>query len=207
VKKTTFSLHNRGDKPVTVYVRHAVLPGWTLKPTAFPMERLSGTHLFPVKVAARGAVEVSLEETQPVQRTIDLRTTTGADSVGLYLKSGTTIPEPLRKQLEEVLALYREMANVEQKLSTLGEQMNEYRTRVDELNEQLVTLRKVERAQDLSRHLAKKMQEISDRLQKATIESADLQGELMTRRIRVQDRLAELTLRPESPKRTQLAEK
>jgi hypothetical protein len=85
--------------------------------------------------------------------------------------------------------------------------MNEYRTRVDELNDQLVTLRKVERAQELSRHLAKKMQEISDRLQKATIESADLQGELMTRRIRVQDRLAELTLRPESPKRTELAEK
>lgn len=206
VRKTTFSLHNRGDKPATIYIRHAVAPGWTLKPSALPMERLAGTYLFPVKVAARGAVEVSLEETQPVQRTIDLRTTAGADSVGLYLKGGTTIAEPLRKQLEEVLALYRQMANVEQKLSTLGEQMNEYRTRVDELNEQLVTLRKVDRAQELSRHLAKKMQEISDRLQKATIESADLQGELMTRRIRVQDRLAELTLRAESPER-KLAEK
>jgi hypothetical protein len=205
VRRTTFSVHNRGDKPATVYVRHAVAAGWTLRPTEFKLERLSGTYLFPVQVPARGAIEVSLEETQPALRTLDLHTSTGADSVGLYLKSNATIPAKLRQQLDEVLALYRQMATVEQKISTLGEQMNEYRTRVNELNDQLVTLRKVDRAQELSRHLAKKMQEISDRLQKATIESADLQQDLMTRRISVQDRLAELTLRPETPNTSELA--
>jgi hypothetical protein len=40
------------------------------------------------------------------------------------------------------------------------------------------------------------MQEMSERLQAATIKSADLQEELMTRRIRVQDKIADLTLRP-----------
>ena len=207
VHRTEFSLHNRSDKPVTVYVRHAVAPGWTLRPTNLKMERLSGTYLFPVQVGARGATVVSLEETQPAQRTLDLHTTAGADSVGLYLKAETAIPEKLRQQLDEILALYRQMATVEQKVVTLAEQMNEYRTRVNELNDQLVTLRKVERAQDLSRHLAKKMQEISDRLQKATIESADLQEDLMTRRIRVQDRLAELTLRPEPSEPTKVADR
>lgn len=203
IRKTTFSLHNRGDAAARVYVRHAVQPGWELRPTAIPMERLSGTYLFPVSVPARGAIEVSVEESQPMKETVDIRTTAGADSMGLYLKHTSDLAPKLRAQLEEVLSLYREMADVEQRIATVGDQMNEYRTRVDELNEQLVTLRRVKTAQDLSRHLAKKMQEISDRLQAATIRSADLQEELMTRRIKVQDRLADLTLRPEGPEGTE----
>jgi uncharacterized coiled-coil protein SlyX len=199
VHQTAFSVHNRGDKPVTVYVRHAVAPGWTLRPTTLKMERLAGTYLFPIEVAARSATVVNLEETAPALRTLDLHTTSGADSVGLYLKSNVTLSAGLRQQLDEVLALYRQMADVEQRISTLGDQMNEYRTRVNELNDQLVTLRKVERAQDLSRHLAKKMQEISDRLQKATLASADLAEDLMTKRISVQDRIAELTLDADAP--------
>jgi uncharacterized protein YjbK len=39
------------------------------------------------------------------------------------------------------------------------------------------------------------MQEMSDRLQTATIRSTDLKEDVMTRRIRVQDKLAELTLK------------
>jgi hypothetical protein len=205
IRKTTFSLHNRGDAAARVYVRHAVQSGWTLRPTAIAMERLSGSYLFPVTVPARSALEVSVEESQPMQQTVDIRTTAGADSVGLYLKQTSELAPKLRAQLEEVLSLYREMADVEQRISTVGDQMNEYRARVDELNEQLVTLRHVKTAQDLSRHLAKKMQEISDRLQTATLRSADLQEELMTRRIKVQDRLADLTLRPEGTETAQKA--
>ncbi len=197
IRKTTFSLHNRGDAEALVYVRHAVAPGWELRPTTIAMERLAGSYLFPVRVPARSAVAVSIEEAQPTQQTVDIRTTAGADSVGLYLKHASDLAPKLKDQLEEVLALYREMADVEQRISTVGDQMTEYRKRVDELNEQLVTLRRVRTAQDLSRHLAKKMQEISDRLQTATLRSADLQEELMTRRIKVQDRLADLTLRPD----------
>lgn len=197
IRKTTFSLHNRSDKEATVYVRHAVAPGWDLRPTSFPMERLSGNYLFQVRVPARGALQVALEEAQPLEQNIDVRTRTGASSVGLYLKHPGNLEPKLRAALDEILALYKEMADTEQKIATLGEQMNEYRKRVDELNVELVTLRRVKAAQDLSHHLAKKMQEVSDRLQKATIRATDLQEDLMTRRIRVEDKLAELTLTKE----------
>jgi hypothetical protein len=69
-----------------------------------------------------------------------------------------------------------------------------YRARVDELNSQLVTLRKVPQAQELSRDLAKKMAEISDKLQKATLSAAGVEGQRLTRRVALEDRLAELTL-------------
>jgi uncharacterized coiled-coil DUF342 family protein len=132
-----------------------------------------------------------------VKQTIDLRTTAGIDSVGIYLKSATQLEPKLREQLDEILALYRQMADAEQKIATLAQQMDEYRARTDEINVQLVTLRKVRTAGELSRHLAKKMQEMSDRLQAATIRSTDLKEEVMTRRISVQDKLAELTLKRE----------
>jgi len=64
----------------------------------------------------------------------------------------------------------------------------------------------VNRADKLSKHLAEKMEEISDRLQKATLEVTDLKGEQMTRRVTLQDRLAELTLKSDKDKKA-VAEK
>ena len=59
---------------------------------------------------------------------------------------------------------------------------------------QLITLKKVPQAAALRAHLVKKMSEISDKLQQATIAMSDLEGRLMTLRIELQDKLAELTL-------------
>jgi hypothetical protein len=195
IKKTSFSLHNRSTEEASVYVRHAVAEGWTLRPTKFSVERLGGTYLFNVKVPPHAAVEVSLEEETPVKRTIDLHTSAGVEAVGLYLNATTELDPKLKQRLDDILKLYREMADAEQKIATVAQQMDEYRARIEEINVQLVTLRKVKTAGELSRHLAKKMQEMSDRLQAATIRSTDLKEEVMTRRIRVQDELAELTLK------------
>jgi hypothetical protein len=52
----------------------------------------------------------------------------------------------------------------------------------------------VPQAAELSRNLAKKMGEISDRLQKSTLDAASVEGERLTRRVALEDRLAELTL-------------
>jgi hypothetical protein len=194
IRTTTLSLQNRSDLSAVVFVRHAVPKGWTLRPSKVPTERLGQSTLFRVEVPAKKAVELSVEESQPLTKTVDIRTSAGADSLGLYLKRTKSLSPELRARLDAVLALYRDMADVQQRLETLDGQMREYRTRVDELNVQLVTLRNVRTASELSRHLAKKMQEISDRLQKATIEATDLRENLMTRRIRIQDAIAELTL-------------
>ncbi|HEV8246451.1 MAG TPA: hypothetical protein VGP93_11815, partial [Polyangiaceae bacterium] len=83
---------------------------------------------------------------------------------------------------------------LDEKLSTVGAQAAMYRTRVDELNVQLVTLRKVPQAAELSRKLAKKMDEISERLQQVTLQAAGIEGERLTRRVALEDKLAELTL-------------
>lgn len=85
-------------------------------------------------------------------------------------------------------------AELELQIDTLAEQMTVYRTRIDELNSQLVTLRKVPQATELRRHLAGKMQETSQQLQRATMRIADLEGGLLAVRIELQSGLAELPL-------------
>jgi seryl-tRNA synthetase len=90
--------------------------------------------------------------------------------------------------------MHRELVELDERLATIATQVEMYRARVDELNQQLVTLRRVPQAAELSRNLAKKMAEISERLQKATLDAAGVEGERLTRRVALEDRLAELTL-------------
>jgi hypothetical protein len=86
------------------------------------------------------------------------------------------------------------MAELAERLETIQAQSNVYRERIDEINAQLVSLRKVTQANELSRHLAKKMEEISQRLQRATIDAADLEAQRLTERVALEDQLSELTL-------------
>lgn len=196
IRTTTLTLHNRGDAQAQVYMRTAVPKGWQLRPSALSVERMGNDYLFAMRVPAHGNAEVKVEIARPVPQTLDIGTEAGANALTAYLKRSTDVATELRAQLEEVLTLYREMAEAQERIATLAEQSDEYRARVDELNAQLIELRRVQSAQELSRHLAKKMQEMSERLQAATIRSADLQEQVLTRRIRVQDRLADLTLKP-----------
>jgi uncharacterized coiled-coil DUF342 family protein len=86
------------------------------------------------------------------------------------------------------------MAKVEQQISTAREQMGEYRLRMDELHAQLVTLKAVKTAGPLMQHLEKKLQEISEKLSKATVDVVALQEKQMVARIQFQAGVGDLTL-------------
>ena len=68
------------------------------------------------------------------------------------------------------------------------------RGRVRELNIQLVSLRKVGKAQSLSSHLAKRMKSVSDDLDQATIDVTELQTKQLTARIELSNLVADLTI-------------
>ena len=72
--------------------------------------------------------------------------------------------------------------------------MQEYRQRMDELHAQIVTLKMVKSAGPLMQSLEKKMQEVSDKLSKATIDVVALEEQLMVARVHFQDKVADLTL-------------
>jgi hypothetical protein len=68
---------------------------------------------------------------------------------------------------------------------------------MDELHAQIVTLKAVKTAGPLLTHLEKKMQEVSERLSKSTLEIVALEERKMVAKVRLQDAIAELSLEGE----------
>ena len=141
-RRTTLTLHNRQDETSVVYIRHTVQPGYKLAKAPPVSERMGLAHLFRVELAAKGKTEVEIEEVTPLFKTTDVRASDGMDWVRLYLNTAAG-NEALRNQVNQLLKLQKETANIEQQIATTREQMQEYRTRMDELHGHILSLREV----------------------------------------------------------------
>ena len=100
----------------------------------------------------------------------------------------------LKQQLKHLLATHRTMADLQEEIDSLHQRLGDFRERENELHAQILTLQAVKTGGDLMVHLKKKMKEISDKVQKATIDVVDAEEKLMLTRIKFQDSLAELHL-------------
>jgi hypothetical protein len=195
IKTTEFSLVNRGQTRAVVYVRHALTAGFRLEQPAQGFEKFREGYLFPVEVPAGGSAKLRIEEGTPISKTVDIRTTAGISDLKLYLRAAPArLDAETRSRFEQIVEMHRAMTELEERRQTALLQTETYRQRIDELNAQLVSLRRVAQAQALSQNLARKMDEISQRLQKLTIQVADFDGQILAERVKLEDRLAELTL-------------
>jgi len=194
VLRTTLVVRNRSNASARVYVRHALAPGFSLRGENPGVERMGSDFLFPLDLPAHGQRELSIEQFRPTEHAIDLRTAEGAEQVATWLEHATKVAPELAKQLKDVIALHREMTALSERRATLEEQSAQYRQRMDELTEQLASLRKVRNAGDLALHLGKKLRDVNESLQQAAMKTTDLQEGLMTARIRLQDQLADLRM-------------
>jgi len=195
-RKSSYSLTNRLGRPVVVYLRHTVEPGWKLASGPGKFERLGDAHLFRVELGPRATRSVGIEESTPMTRTLDLRSPAALDLVAVYLSRPVDDPG-LAGPMKELLTLHRQMADQEQAIDNLRQRLADYRVRMDELHAQIVTLQAVKSGGPLMRHLKQKMQDISELIQKGTIELVNREEKVMLARIEFQDTVAELTLAKE----------
>ena len=192
-RKQTITLHNRLPEKATVYVRHTVLAGYKLGKSPPVAEHMGAADLFRIELGPNARLDVDIEESTPVLKTTDLRTPDGLDMVKAFVSSEAA-QGPLKASVTELLHLHRDASNIEEHIKTTREQMQEYRQRMDELHGQIVTLKMVKSAGPLMQSLEKKMQEVSDKLSKATIDVVALEEQLMVARVHFQDKVADLTL-------------
>jgi hypothetical protein len=193
IKKTKLTFTSRLHVATKVYVRHTTQKGWLLLDAPEVHERLGDATLFEIDLAAGETKDVEIAEATPLTRTLDLASPTTLDMMKVFVDSPNPSPE-LKKQLQALLAIHREVIDTGEKIINLRQRAGEYRERMDELNDQIVSLRKVKKAGPLMKSLQDKMVEISDRVQKTTIDIVDSQEQLMLAKVRFQDTLAELTL-------------
>ncbi len=198
-RRSTLILNNRLGEKATVYIRHTVAEGYKLTKSPAGRERLGGAYLFRVDIEPSAKLEVVIEEATPLFKTTDIRAAGGMDMVTAYLSSAAE--GRLKSAVNELLKLHKEMANTDQQIATTRDAMAEYRSRMDELHNQVVTLKLVKTAGPLMASLEKKLQEVSDKLSKATIDLVALQEKLMVARIKFQDGVADLSLEKSEEKK------
>jgi tRNA splicing endonuclease len=126
-------------------------------------------------------------------RTLDLGSPTTLDMMKVFVQSAHPSPE-LKKQLEGLLVIHREVIDTGEKILNLRQRAVEYRERMDELQDQIISLKKVKSAASLQKNLTDKMKDISNRVQQTTIDIVDNQEKLMLAKVQFQDQLAEMTL-------------
>jgi hypothetical protein len=190
-KKLTFT--SRLHKPTKVYIRHTAQKGWITLDSPDVYERIGDAHLYEIQLAAGETKTIEFAEATPMTRTLDLGSPTTLDMMKVFVSSPHPSAE-LKKQLEGLLAIHREVVDTSEKIVNLRERAVEYRQRMDELQDQIISLKKVKSAVPLLKNLSDKMKDISDRVQRTTIDIVDSQEKLMLAKVRFQDQLAEMTL-------------
>jgi hypothetical protein len=193
IRHEKLTITNRLPQVAKVYLRHTVNKGWKLleAPTAF--ERIGDAHLFEVDLKAGETKDVEISEATPMERTLDLNADVTMDMMKLYVQSAVGTPE-LKGQLEKVLNIHKQLIDLSEEQTSVHRRLDEYRERMDELHNQIFTLQAVKTGNDLMSHLKDKMKDISDRVQKATIQLVDFEEKIMLTRVQFQDAIAELTL-------------
>lgn len=190
---TKLEITNRLPEASTVYVRHFVREGWTLVDGPKLHEKIGEDHLFVVTLDGGETRKVTIEEETPLTRTIDLRSPVGIELVRTYLSAASSDPR-FQEAMTQLLSLHDDMLRNQEMIVSLQERVGEYRHRLNELHIQIASLRLVRESGSLMRHLKRKMTDMSNRVQKGTIDIVNHQEKLMMARIRFQDGVSELSL-------------
>jgi uncharacterized coiled-coil DUF342 family protein len=124
---------------------------------------------------------------------MQLGSTEALDMMKVFIDEPDASPE-LKAQVKTLLDTNKTAADLVDKITTLRDQLAEYRQRSGELHAQLVTLKLVKTSGELMTALRARLAETSDRMQKATIAIVDAQEQLMLTRVKFQNQLADLRL-------------
>jgi hypothetical protein len=193
VRRQRLTVTNRLNQVAKVFIRHTVHKGWTLIDAPPAFERVGDAHLFEVHLAPNEVKQVTIAEATPIQRTLDLNADVTLEMMKVWVEAPEGTPE-LKDQLRKLLGLHRSLVDLAQDQESMRRRLTDYRGRMDEIHGQIFSLQAVKTGGELMSHLKTKMKEISDRVQKTTIQIVNQEEKIMLARVRFQDMLAELAL-------------
>jgi hypothetical protein len=193
IRRQRLTITNRLDQIAKVFIRHTLNKGWTLIDAPPAFERIGDAHLFEVQLRPNEVKDVMIAEATPVERTLDLSADVTLEMMKVWIEAPEGTPE-LKDQLRKLLGIHKGLVDLAQEQDSLRRRLADYRGRMDDLHGQIVTLQAVKTSGDLMVHLKTKMKEISDRVQRTTIEIVDQEQKIMLAKVQFQDALAELSL-------------
>lgn len=193
IRRQKLVVTNRLREPAKVFIRHTVNKGWTLLEAPPAFERVGEAHLFQVDLKPGEVRTVEIAEATPMERTLDLNAEVTLDMMKVYVEAPEATTE-LKDSLKKLLAIHRTLVDLSEEQTSMRRRLVDFKERMDELHAQIVTLQAVKTGGELMSHLKVKMKDISDRVQKTTIQIVDQEEKIMLSRVQFQDALAELSL-------------
>ncbi len=193
IRRQKLVVTNRLREPAKVFIRHTVNKGWTLLDAPPAFERVGEAHLFEVDLKPGEVRTVEIAEATPMERTLDLNAEVTLDMMKVYVEAPEASPE-LKDSLKKLLGIHKGLVDLTEEQVSMRRRLVDFKERMDELHGQILTLQAVKTGGDLMTHLKTKMKDISDRVQKTTIQIVDQEEKIMLARVQFQDALAELTL-------------
>ncbi|MGH2901062.1 MAG: hypothetical protein ACRDMZ_20470, partial [Solirubrobacteraceae bacterium] len=193
IRRQRLTVTNRLNQVAKVFIRHTLNKGWTLLDAPPAFERVGDAHLFEVQLRPNEVKEVMIAEATPIERTLDLSADVTLEMMKVWIEAPEGTPE-LKDQLRKLLGIHKSLVDLAQEQDSLRRRLADYKSRMDDLHGQIVTLQVVKTGGELMGHLKTKMKEISDRVQKTTIQIVDQEEKIMLARVRFQDALGELAL-------------
>ena len=193
LRTKSLTITNRMREPTKVFIRHTIHKGWTLVKSPEAFERVGDAHLFRVDLKPHEVKTVTISEATPMERTLDLNADVTLGMMKVYVETAQASVE-LKEQLRKLLGIHKSLVDLATEQESQRRRLVDYKERMDELHAQILTLQAVKTGSDLMTHLKTKMKEISNRVQKTTIEIVDQEEKIMLARVRFREALADLTL-------------
>jgi hypothetical protein len=103
VRTRTLTLTSRLRGPSTVYVRHAIEPGWTLLETKLPLERVGDALLVAVELGAGETKQIELREATPLTRRLELGAADTLEQLSAAARSFRVMADYLERHPEALL--------------------------------------------------------------------------------------------------------
>lgn len=159
----TYTIRNVDAKPKTLVIEHPIREGYKLTSTVKPNETTPTAYRFEVKLGSTANEKFVVTEENLYDETVAVSSWT-PDAITTFL-SGRSVSDAARRQLEQIAAKKRQIAEADNQARTLETEMNEMVRDQERLRQNIASLRSVsgqdEQVQRYSRQLATQESQIA----------------------------------------------
>ena len=136
--RRVYTARNEDTKARTLIVEHPNRTGWKFTGTAKPDETSPGVHRFRLAVPARASATLTVEETRPLETTVQVANVSD-DQVALLVRQKSLSPD-VEQALRAVLAKKAEIAAVNADIKMREDETNRIGTDQERVRENLKAL-------------------------------------------------------------------
>jgi hypothetical protein len=185
----SYVVGNQAPEAATLWVQRTRRPGWHLvAPKAGVLDE-RGVYFVPLALQPKSKRKVAIEEETPSRRVVRIYSDAARKAITLFLGGPDAAKDPkLAAALRDVLKLQERLGRIEEELRRLREEKEGYGEREEQVRENLRTLGKSARNEDLRRKLLATLTDLENKLN-------DVNRKTVTRNVErseLRDRLAVL---------------